>query len=271
MSNGADRGTRVVVESSAVRSEISVGRYTGYREMLDSAVLHREIPSSDVVLLIGFAESVQMIRSARGPVGGSSRNVVSALRTGVAVTRHRGLQHGIAIRLDPLCAYRLFAVPMQEISDDLVDPTAMLGRFGALLTERLAETRSWRDRFALLDRALAARIACGPAPDPEVSWAWRTLRNGLLAVSIADLAERVGWSRRHFERRFRHQIGLPPHTVARVLRFERALAALADSGGTFAEVAARAGYSDHAHFARDVRSRTGATPGQLAQQCRPQR
>ncbi|MGW4766798.1 hypothetical protein ACWEO2_01975 [Nocardia sp. NPDC004278] len=43
MSNGASRSAGVVVESPA---GTSVGRYTGYWEVLDSAVLHQEIPSS---------------------------------------------------------------------------------------------------------------------------------------------------------------------------------------------------------------------------------
>jgi AraC-like DNA-binding protein len=100
-------------------------------------------------------------------------------------------------------------------------------------------------------------------PNPAVIWAQRRMRTRPVMASVADLAAQIEWSRRHFELHFRHQVGLPPHTVARILRFERALTALADNRGTLAEVAARAGYSDHAHFARDVRARTGSTPSRL--------
>lgn len=269
MSDGARRSAGVAAESP-VQPGKGVGSYTGYREVLDAAVLHREMPSSDVVMLIGLGEPVTVVRSPRGRAGGTSRSVVSALRSAVAVTSHRGVQHGIAIRLDPLQAYRLFGLPMHEISDDMVDPSALLGGSGALLTEQLAETPGWRARFDLLDHALSTRIARGPAPDPAVIWAWRAMQIRPLTVSVADLAKQIGWSRRHFERRFRHQIGLPPGTVTRILRFERALAALADNRGTLADVAAHAGYSDHAHLARDVRSRTGSSPTGLARHCREQ-
>jgi AraC-like DNA-binding protein len=226
MSIGAGHSPRGVVESS-VWAGAGGGSFTGYREELDSVVLHQEFSSSAVVVLIGFGEPVTVMQSPRGTAGGTSRSVVAGLRTRVATTGHQGTQHGIAIRMDPLLAFRLFAVPMHEISDDLVDAAALLGLAGALLTEQLAETPSWRGRFELLEHTLAARIAAGPSLDPAVVWAWRALRNRPHTASIADLATRIGWSRRHFERRFRYQVGLPPATAARILRFERALATLA--------------------------------------------
>ena len=134
----------------------------------------------------------------------------------------------------------------------------------ARLSEQLAGSRSWRDRVGLLDDALGARLDRGPAPDPAIAWAWRRIRDDPTAITVADLGTRTGWSRRQFERRFRRQIGLPPATVVRVLRLQRALAALRDPDTRLAQVAARAGYSDQAHLIRDVRFRTGSTPGQLA-------
>lgn len=217
-----------------------------------------------MVLLIGFGEPVSLVRSARARSGGACRSVVSGLRTRTAVTGHRGTQQGIAIRLDPLRAYRLFALPMDEVSDALVDAEELLGPSGRRLSEQLAESPSWPNRVQLLESALGTRLDRGPAPDPAIGWAWRRIRDDARATSVADIAEQSGWSRRQFERRFRRQIGLPPATVVRILRFQRALAALRDPGTTLAEVAARAGYSDQAHFARDVRFRTGSTPGELA-------
>jgi hypothetical protein len=168
MSDEASHSPRGVAES-LVWTGAGGESFTGYREELDSVVLHREVSASVVVVLIGFGEPVTMVRSARGTASGASRSVVGGLRTRVAVTGHRGTQHGIAIRLDPLRAFGLFGGGMHEISDDLVDADALLGPTGMVLTEQLAETPSWRGRFELLEHTLAARIAAGPSPDPAVA------------------------------------------------------------------------------------------------------
>ena len=56
--------------------------------------------------------------------------------------------------------------------------------------------------------------------------------------------------------------GYGPKTLARILRFQRALA-LARAGTPLAEVAVRSGYADQAHLAREVRALAGVPLGRL--------
>lgn len=56
--------------------------------------------------------------------------------------------------------------------------------------------------------------------------------------------------------------GYGPKTLARILRLRRALA-LAGAGVPFAETAARCGFADQAHLARDVRELAGVPLGRL--------
>ncbi|MFF4125575.1 helix-turn-helix domain-containing protein [Microbispora rosea] len=249
----------------------TVGGYTGYRERLTTTLWRRELPSSDVVMLITFGNPIQLPRPPRGGEGGSSACLVAALHDRVAVTGHSGLQYGVEVRLSPLRAYSLLGLPMNAISNELVDMAALLGTNAAHLTERLAAAPDWRRRFDILNAALTARVAAGPAPDPAVRWAWQRLKSGAGATPIAVLAEQIGWSRRHLERRFGQQVGLPPKTVARIFRFERALGLLADRSRGLAEIAVRAGYSDQAHFSRELRALTQRTPRELTASLRSAR
>jgi transcriptional regulator GlxA family with amidase domain len=98
-----------------------------------------------------------------------------------------------------------------------------------------------------------------------VVWAWQRLCQSGGHIPIAQLAAEVGWTRRHLLTRFREQIGLAPKTVARVIRFQRALQLLQRpvSRPSVGGVAQLTGYSDQAHLTREFRALTGVTPVEL--------
>jgi AraC-like DNA-binding protein len=78
---------------------------------------------------------------------------------------------------------------------------------------------------------------------------------------VETLCEELGWSRRRLAARFREAVGLPPKTVARLLRLDRAIE-LAGSGMAWAEVAYACGYFDQSHLVNEFRRITGASPTQ---------
>ncbi|HUF02533.1 MAG TPA: helix-turn-helix domain-containing protein, partial [Gaiellaceae bacterium] len=77
-------------------------------------------------------------------------------------------------------------------------------------------------------------------------------------------------SRRHLVARFREHIGLPPKTVARILRFGRAVELMRRRTDlALAELAFECGYYDQAHLNRDFRAFAETTPTQLARRIVP--
>jgi len=113
----------------------------------------------------------------------------------------------------------------------------------------------------LLDAFLTARADAGPRPAREVAWAWHRLATTHGAVPVGDLAAEVGWSRRHLVSRFHQQVGLPPKTAARVIRFSHLLSRFGDAqAGQWSRIAAECGYYDQAHMNRDFREFAGTTP-----------
>ena len=95
-------------------------------------------------------------------------------------------------------------------------------------------------------------------------------RYGEFAQHLDDIvqADKPGESRggtaterRDRARLFARYLGIPPRTVARVVRFQRALRSLmSDPGCPLSEIASHAGYFDQAHFVRDFRQMTGGVP-----------
>lgn len=96
-------------------------------------------------------------------------------------------------------------------------------------------------------------VRTGAAVDPALREVLARLRAG---SGVAATAEAVGWTERALHRRCRDTFGYGPSVLRRILRFRVALR-LARHGVPFAIAAARAGFADQAHLAREVRALAG--------------
>jgi AraC-like DNA-binding protein len=244
----------------------AVGPYVGYAERATAPLARREVAVSRCVLVIGWGASLD-VHDPRGPSGGATS--VASFAAGLADTyvdtvTAPGQAEGVQVMLDPLVAARILGRPFGEVANRVVALSDLDGsalRDLRALPARLGAASGWGERFALLDRAFGARLSATPPPDPRLAGAWRRLRSTGGAVRVEALAAEAGWSRRHLGEIFRRELGLPPKTLARLVRFEHAhrRASQAATEG-WATVAADAGYYDQAHLIRDFRAFAGATP-----------
>ena len=82
-------------------------------------------------------------------------------------------------------------------------------------------------------------------------------------VRLEHLEAEVGLSRFYLVRRFRAEVGMPPHAYQLALRLDRARVLVA-SGMALADVASRCGFTDQSHLTRHFRRATGVAPGAYA-------
>ena len=238
-----------------------VAEYCGYEEWSADPFRRREVAHGRVVLIVSFGDRIAVdLSNARTPPV-TVRSFVAGLQAGYAITEYRGRQQGLQIDLTPVGAYRLLGVPMGDIANQVVPLDALHGRAADRLAEQLAGAAGWDARLDLAERWLLESFAGGPMVDDAVEWSWRQLERSHGLVAINDLVREVGWSARHFSRRFHAQIGLLPKTTARVVRFRRAVESLGSSPGlTIADIAATCGYADHSHLVRDFKEFAGVAP-----------
>jgi AraC-like DNA-binding protein len=226
----------------------AVRRMVGWRE--SGTPLRRLEPATTatpVILMLGPRISID-----GEPVGSFAAGPY--LRP--VVTEHDGEQEGIQIDLEPLAARQLLGVPMAELAERCVSLDELIGRE---LTEWVGDADAWADRFDRVEFALRRRLAESEPARPEVAWAVGRLRATAGRMRVDELARELGWSRRHLAAQFRDAVGHSPKAMARVIRFEHALARLR-AGEALADVAYSAGYADQAHLNRDFRAFTGLTP-----------
>jgi AraC-like DNA-binding protein len=158
---------------------------------------------------------------------------------------------------------RLLGIAMDELSNVVRPLEELPGIGGHQLAEQLDGLGDWGAPFELVERLLIRRLVSARDPSPAVTWAWQQLERSGGAVAIGDLARDLGCSRKHLVARFRREIGLPPKTVARILRFDRLVRRLdRDPAPRWADAALEAGYYDQPHLIREFRELAGVTPRQ---------
>ena len=224
----------------------------GWHERADGPVRRAELPGGRIVLVVSFGPTLDVD-------GRRFHSFVAGLHDSPALTEHAGEGHGIQAYLTPLGARRLLRMPMGELTRRVVELEDLIGAGAHELAERLAAASDWSSRFALLERAIATRTLEAPPVAPALEWAWRRLHETDGAVPIGVLAGELGWSRRHLTATFRRELGMAPKPLARLLRFERAVARLR-AGAGLVDAALDSGYYDQAHFNRDFKQFAGRTP-----------
>ena len=235
--------------------------YWGHVERTSVAMRRRELPTGDAVMIIGFGPSLrQLDPDDPSRIVSDSSAFVAGVHRASVVTEHDGESYGIDVVLTPLGARRIVGVPMHELADRVVDLEDVFGTAVGGLVERLFEARTWAERFDLLDAALAARLADEPPYAPAAEWAWRRLVATDGRIPVGALADELACSRKSLDAQFRDAVGVPPKTLARILRFQRAIRLLDARGGDWGEIALACGYYDQAHFNRDFREFAGSTP-----------
>ena len=277
----------MVLRAAAPRLRRYVLGYCGYEEETIGFTRRRELPSSEVILIFGFGPKLETTypHLASNRVA-THRSFVAGLHDTHCFVETPGNQAGIQVNLTPLGAHVLLGLPMHELTNRVVEFDDLPGVGGELLVERLHEARDWGARFELLDETLVRRLDAARPASPDVAWAWRRLVESRGRLAVGEICAQLGCSRKHMARRFQEQVGVPPKTYARLLRFQRAVHLLGHRDGanwmderedgagrrmSWGEIALECGYFDQAHMNRDFRQFAGASPGELAASLLPDR
>lgn len=184
----------------------------------------------------------------------------------------------VGIRLPPGAGPAVFGPPAHELRDQRV-PLAAL--WPGPLVRRIDARVAAADRAAagpdvggvggeplapvldlagsVLEAVVSARLAAAGGADPLAAAVTTRLAAG---ASVGATASGLGLDPRQLRRRCRPLFGYGPKTLARILRLNRALA-LVRAGQPAAVAAAGCGYADQPHFAREVRTLTGVSLGDL--------
>ena len=218
-------------------------------------VHERVLPTADVFVLVNLGAPHLLIAGHRRTI--YSDAWVSGIQQEALVTGALGATDVWGAKLAPRAAGLAFG-SAAAVAGTVVEFGDLLGAAGKALAGRLRDAGSFEERCAIFDAHIAAAInANGSRWRQEIEWALTRIIAG--EARIGDLAGEIGWSRKHLHHHMVNHLGLPPKTLARIARFERALRIM-EGDRPLADVALAAGYYDQAQFTREFRSLGGITP-----------
>ncbi len=248
-----------------------VASAVGYDLTVPTPGVHRGLPSPYLTFIYSFTGPIV---SGESPAQLVSRDayrtevLLGGLHQRPAYVEQPVQQAGLQLAVHPLAARALFGLPARELGQLAGDATDVLGHSAARLQQRLAETPSWAERFALLQQDLRRRVDAQERRTPvrtEVreAWVWMARHRG--TGSMDGLAAHVGLSSRQLTTLFGREVGLPPKQVSRLMRFGYARQRITASvrrgvRPDFAAVAADCGYYDQSHLDRDFTQYVGLSP-----------
>jgi AraC-like DNA-binding protein len=242
-------------------------RYVDYDERTGSFARRRELPGARVVAIINLGAPIR-VRAPDGPWETLADGFFAGLHDTYAITETGGAQRGVQLDLTPVGAHLLLRLPMHHLTGRVIALEALLGRAGQLLHEQLASATHFEQRFAALDAFLLDRLDDALSPVPSVTRALTRLHAARGNVAIRALTDELGCSRRHLNTGFREHVGVPPKTLARILRFNRAVE-LMPTPLSWAEISQACGYYDQAHLVRDFQQFAGSSPTEFARRALP--
>jgi AraC-like DNA-binding protein len=171
----------------------------------------------------------------------------------------------IVVEFAPHGAYPFFGIPMHETANGLHEADVVFGKWGRDIRETLRNLEAVGQKVAFIQEQLARLLRNKPRDNGLVHFCVESLKNRDGRITIRELEQRTGYSRRYLDLLFQKHAGLSPKALARIFRFQKFYRKWAQ--GSPYEVLKREygdDYYDQAHFTKEFKRMTGFSPRQYA-------
>jgi AraC-like DNA-binding protein len=163
------------------------------------------------------------------------------------------------IRFKTGCAAPFLNISIKELTDKKYSLSEIRNLNINFITPRVIEDKIFL--ISDLVEKYLKKIFLENKFDKTASFAAHVIKQHRGFKSIDDIANSIGISRRHLERKFMDFVGIPPKLYSRIIRFHYAHSMLlAQKNDSLIEMALDAGYYDQAHFCREYKEFSGITP-----------
>lgn len=170
--------------------------------------------------------------------------------------RNTGSSGMLGIKLQPTALYEMFGMAMSEVTDRVVPLYPEVQHALGITAPR--GRGDCQEIIHVIEENLKAHAVMvkGSAVRKAVDF----LREQHGMVGIRQLCDVAGVGERHLERMFKQQVGLSPKRYSRILRIGHIFELVQKKDFSWAQVAAKAGFTDQSHFIKNFQEFTGEDP-----------
>jgi len=226
----------------------------------DSLLTQRVVPNGYVELIIHLTDLHCELLQGEG-FGPSPVYTLIGLFTKPYDVHFKGFVDVFGIRFKPEGFYHIFGVPAAEIKEEFADLEDLTGRkfreFCAILREQTTGT----NRMAFSEQFLRENLHRNNVNLYYLNRAAELIRRHKGLITVDELAGQVFISTRQLEREFKQKLGVSPKQYIRIARLNE-VNRLLENGEELdlTGISYESGFADQAHFIRDFKNFTGASP-----------
>lgn len=218
------------------------------------------MPDGCIELIFNLADPFRR-HHADGALESQPRSIIAGQMRSSAMIEPSGRIELFGVRFQHAGAVPFFRLPLNELTNNIVDLGFVWGSTGREIEARITEAATPEKRAEILENALLHLLAKNAASDEIVEAASKLITENMGLSPIDKIADSIGVNGRRLERRFQQSLGLSPKRFSRIIRFQNFLGAVRNEpAGGILDTALSYGYYDQAHLIREFREFSGKTP-----------
>jgi AraC-like DNA-binding protein len=217
-------------------------------------------PNGSMKLVIPYKNNM------RSTIGGLSREhkesscFVIGLSTSAAIIECDADYGNLCVEFKPRGAYRFFEFPMHEMASQIYQAPDLFIRLGNELQEKVTEIEDIDQKVRFVEQFLYQQFVSLSKSDPLTEYAIDRIIASKGLVSVNELSEETGYSRRYLLNKFTRNLGLSPKEFACIVRFNEIYKGI--NLNHIDEDQLYKLYYDQSHFIKEFKKYTGFTPGE---------
>ncbi|MCX7711101.1 MAG: AraC family transcriptional regulator [Clostridia bacterium] len=170
----------------------------------------------------------------------------------------------VCVTFKPFGIYKFFNFPLRELAGQIHNASDVFNKLGKELQERVAEIMDVDKKVLFVQEFLYQQMVSIQRSDPVTEYAINKIisREGL--ISITELSEEMGYSRRYLVSKFTENLGISPKEFSCIVRFNEVYKKI--NLNRFSEDTLYNLYYDQSHYIKEFKKFTGFTPGEYVSQ-----
>ncbi|TYP94802.1 AraC-type DNA-binding protein [Fodinibius salinus] len=229
----------------------------------DSEQSLRILPDGCTDLIFNFGSTVSAVEEQAGlPEKSISAVGIMTKYQKVCVTPNTRL---VGVRFKTGAMSPLTSVPLHKLKDTNIGAGNICPGLTDATWERMVGLKSQKQLSSALDQVIfRMKSKSDDSVDPIAIALTQYIRDRKGNITVKDLTNNFGISKRQLERRFRSTIGVNMKSYARIVRFlyTKSLIELKPQENLL-NIAFDNGYYDHAHLTKDFKKMAGFLPSEI--------